>query len=588
MHTNAGECGCLHQDRPPMKIPHLKKQLQGWILPFLLLVLSILRIEWLPSWVLYLTLLLYVPFLILKSLERARVFRLLTTKALAITLVLTASILALHSILAFLGYPLLPPGAFNLLLIFTILVDISEHTFLKFYHKLHPALVFVSTFAGIILLGTALLLLPHATKQGISPIDALFTATSAVCVTGLSVLDIGAEFTFLGQVIVLFLIQAGGIGILTFTNLFGLMFRGEKSFKDIIFLTDLISAGNLRNTFGNLAKIIGFVFAVETVGVLLIYLASPETDLFFALFHAVSAFCNAGFSTLSTSLYDPAFRHNYALQLVIAGLIITGGLGYNVFFNLFAMIRFRLQRLISLYFRFIEKPRNPLVKWDINTTLVWRTTLILLFGGSLGFYVFEYNHTLTEHGFWGKWCVAFFSSVTPRTAGFNAIDMTALQNPTIMIYLLLMWIGASPGSTGGGIKTTVFAIATLNLINQVLGKEQLVFKWQSVPSLIIARVTTIISLSLIAIGLSTTIIISLQPNLPVLSVAFECFSAYATAGLSIGLTPQLSVASKVVIIILMFLGRVSFLTFLIALVATFHRKSNAGRMIFPENNIIVN
>ena len=317
-------------------------------------------------------------------------------------------------------------------------------------------------------------------------------------------------------------------------------------------------------------------------------MASPNPDVFFALFHSVSAFCNAGFSTLSSSLYDEGFRYNYALQIIIAWLIITGGIGYNVFFNVFSVVRFRLRRFIHQYTDLIDKPVRPLVKWDINTTLVWRTTLILLLAGWVAFFIFEYNNTLAEHGLWGKIVTAFFGSVTPRTAGFNAVDMSAMLNPTVMVYLLLMWIGASPGSTGGGIKTTTFAIATLNLINQIRGKEQLVFKWQAISNAVVSRVTTIISLSLIAIGLSTTIIISMQPELPVLSVAFECFSAYATVGLSLNLTPQLSTASKTVIVILMFLGRVSFLTFLIALVSTFNKQSKAGRMIFPENNIIVN
>lgn len=571
-----------------MDAHRLKSLLQGWHLPAVMLILLVLRTEWLPQWILFTLLLLYFPFLIQKSVERARSFRPLTTKVFAISLIVTAALLALHAVMGLFGRIFLPPEAFYVILLSTLLIDISEHTFLKFYRNMHPALAFVSTFAGIIILGAALLMLPHATYRGISFVDALFTSTSAVCVTGLAVLDTGKDFTFLGQVIILGLIQAGGIGILTFTNLFGLLFRGEKSFKDIIFLTDLISSGNLRTTFRSLAKIVGFVFGVEAVGVLLIYLASPETDLFFAIFHAISAFCNAGFSTLSSSLYEEGFRYNYALQLVIAWLIITGGIGYNVFFNVFSVIKFRLRRFIHQYTDLIEKPARPLVKWDINTTLVWRTTLLLLFAGWVLFFVFEYDNTLAEHGLWGKLVGAFFGSVTPRTAGFNTVDMTALLNPTVMIYLLLMWIGASPGSTGGGIKTTTFAIATLNLINQIRGKDQLVFKWQNISNAVVSRVTTIISLSLIAIGLSTTIIISIQPELPVLSVAFECFSAYATVGLSLNLTPKLCVASKTVIIILMFLGRVSFLTFLIALVATFNKKSAAGKMIFPENNIIVN
>lgn len=565
---------------------------QGWWLQAVLLVLLVVRIEAidiLPEWVLWAGFLLYAPLLIRKSIDRARDFRPPTTKVLALFLIATVALLVVHSIAGLLfGYTFLPVGAFHLLAGFTLVVDISEHTFLKFYQNMHPALAFVSTFFGIIILGTGLLMLPNATVNGISFIDALFTSTSAVCVTGLAVLDTGKDFTFLGQVIILFLIQAGGIGILTFTNLFGLLFRGEKSFKDIIFLTDLISAGNLRTTFRNLAKIIGFVFAVEAAGVLLIYLASPETDLFFAIFHAVSAFCNAGFSTLTNSLYEGNFRFNYALQIVIAGLIISGGIGYNVFFNVFSVVRFRIHRLLHHSIGLVPKPKKILVKWDINTTLVWRTTLILLGAGWILFYVLEYNNTMAEHGFWGKIVVAFFGSVTPRTAGFNSVDMTAMLNPTIMIYLLFMWIGASPGSTGGGIKTTVFAIATLNLINHIRGRDQLVFKWQTISHTVIARATTIISLSLIAIGLSTTLIVSFQPELPMLPVAFECFSAYATVGLSLGLTAKLSVASKVVVIFLMFLGRVSFLTFLIALVASIAKRSGAGKMIFPENNITVN
>jgi len=571
----------------------LESLVQSWWLQAVLLVvlvLSIQRLNILPVWVSWVGMILYAPLLILKSMERARAFRPPTTKVLALFLIATVGLLAVHSISGLLfGHPFLPIGTFYLLAYFTLVVDISEHTFLKFYQNMHPSLAFVSTFFGIIIVGTGMLMLPDATRNGISLIDALFTSTSAVCVTGLAVLDTGKDFTFLGQCIILFLIQAGGIGILTFTNLFGLLFRGDKSFKDIIFLTDLISSGNLRTTFRSLVKIIGFVFLVEAVGVLFIYLASPQTDLFFAVFHAVSAFCNAGFSTLTNSLYEGDFRFNYALQIIIAGLIIAGGIGYHVFFNVFAVLRFRVHRLLHQAIPpVVPKPKKLLVKWDINTTLVWRTTLILLGAGWLLFFVFEYHNTMAEHDLWGKIVTAFFGSVTPRTAGFNTVDMSALLHPTIMVYLLLMWIGASPGSTGGGIKTTVFAIATLNLINQIRGRDQLVFKWQTISNAVISRATTIISLSLIALGLSTTLIISMQPDLPVLSVAFECFSAYATVGLSIGLTAKLSTASKTIVVILMFLGRVSFLTFLIALFASINKRTSAGKMIFPENNITVN
>lgn len=569
----------------------LKFITNNWLLQGLLLVLLVLRIgdfTWMPERVLDFGIILYAPALILKSVERARLFKAATTKVMAAFLILTAVFLLAHSAAALMGHNLMAPDAFHLIAAFTLLIDISEHTFLKFYLNMHPALAFVSTFLGIIVVGTVLLMLPESTPNGIQFIDALFTSTSAVCVTGLSTLDTSKDFSYVGQAIIMFLIQVGGIGILTFTNLFGILFRGERSFKDLVFLTDLVSTDNLRGTVRSLAKIVGFVFAVEVVGAVLIHFFVPGRDWFFAGFHAVSAFCNAGFSTFSNSLYEPEVRYNYGLHLVVAWLIITGGIGYNVFFNVFAVLRFRAHRLLYRVTDLVGKPERPLVKWDINTTLVLRTTLILLLAGWVLFFIFEYNNTLADHGFFGKLVTAFFGSVTPRTAGFNTVDMTALLNPTIMITLLLMWIGASPGSTGGGIKTTVFAIATLNLINQIRGREQLVFRWQNIGHGAVSRVTTIISLSLIALGLGATIIVSLQPELPPLLVAFECVSAYATVGLTVGLTAKLSAGSKLVIIVLMFLGRVSFLTFLTALFATFSKRRPPGQLAFPENNIIVN
>ncbi|MBK8556722.1 MAG: NAD-binding protein [Lewinellaceae bacterium] len=555
----------------------MKTLTNSWYFQILVLIVLGLRIGDVPGvqdTMFFGLFIFYSPVLLSKSIQRARAFHPATTKVLSVFLVFITLLLMGHSILGFWALEPLPEFAFHLLAGLVILIDISEHTFLKFYQHLHPALAFVSTFAGIILLGAFALMLPHASYRGVSFIDALFTSTSAVCVTGLAVLDTGKDFTGVGQGLILLLIQAGGIGILTFTNMFGILFKGEKSFRDLIFLTDLISADNLRHTFRSLVKIILFVFGVELIGALAVYYTTPGTDWFFAVFHSVSAFCNAGFSTFSSSLYDDSVRYNYNLQLVIAFLIITGGIGYNVFFNIFSVIRFKIRRALFEISPYMGKPKKMIVKWDLNTTLVIRTTIFLLLAGWVAFYFLEYDNTLKDHNWWGKIVSAFFGSVTPRTAGFNTVDIGAMAVPTLLIYLLLMWIGGSPGSTAGGIKTTTFAIATLNLFNQVRGKGRLVYKWRTISGNVISRITTIISLSLIAIGTATCLLVSFQPELDVMKAAFECFSAYGTVGLSMGITSQLCTANKTVIIILMFLGRVNFLTFLIAIFASISKPLN--------------
>jgi Trk-type K+ transport system membrane component len=204
------------------------------------------------------------------------------------------------------------------------------------------------------------------------------------------------------------------------------------------------------------------------------------------------------------------------------------------------------------------------------------------------FYILEKDNTLKGLSPYGQFVTSFFSSVTPRTAGFNTIDITTMLNSTIMIYLLLMWIGASPGSTGGGIKTTTFALATFNLYNQIRGEEKLILMHKTIPGLILNRIMSIISLSLIAIGLGTTLIIISQPELDPYDVIFECFSAFGTVGLSLGITVKLNTFSKIVIILLMFLGRVSFLNFLLAFFSTFLKRKKNNTIIYPETKIFVN
>ncbi|MCB0569605.1 MAG: hypothetical protein KDC66_07575 [Phaeodactylibacter sp.] len=483
------------------------------------------------------------------------------------------------------------PTAF--LVLFLTILDISERIYSIEKQTLHPALAFVLSFFFLISLGTAMLMLPLATVNGISFTDALFTSTSAVCVTGLTVLDTGKDFTLFGQAVILTLIQMGGLGILTFTNLFGLFFRGYGSYRNRLMLKDMINANDLGDTFSILIKIIVFTFLIELVGAVVIYqFLAPEHvpstgRVFFALFHSVSAFCNAGFSTLSSSFYDSSYRFNYPLQLVLAMLIIFGGIGYNVFINYYQYLKKSLRH----HFRRIVRRQQdrtyhrPVI--NANTKLVTITTLILLATGTAAYLFFEQNNSLAEHHGWGKLATAFFGAVTPRTAGFNTVDIASMALPTLMIYLLLMWIGASPGSTGGGIKTTTFAVATMTVYQQVLGYDRVVLGWKQVPQRALQRATSILLLSLIAIGLSTFLLMAIDGKLGLLPIAFECFSAYGTVGLSMGITSSLSDSSKLVLAVTMFVGRVNFLTILTGIARQFAPYRYAP-IQYPEEDIFIN
>lgn len=480
-----------------------------------------------------------------------------------------------------------------LLVLLLALLDISARLYAIEKQTLHPALAFVLSFFILICIGTMLLLLPLATKSGISFIDALFTSTSAVCVTGLAIMDTGRDFTFFGQFVILMLIQLGGLGMLTFTNLFGLFFRGSGSYRNRLMLKDMINATDMGDTFSTLVRIIVFTFAIEAVGAVIIYyavapaMAGQEGRLFFAIFHAVSAFCNAGFSTLSNSLYEQGFRYNYSLHLAVAALIILGGIGYSVFNNYYTYLKILVRQNYHRLFRpgqdYVYRKPNI----SVNTRIVLFTTLSLLAVGTLAFYVLEYDNTLSGHSGWGKLATAFFGAVTPRTAGFNTVDTAALALPTLMIYFLLMWVGASPGSTGGGVKTTTFAISLMNIYQQVLGHDRIIFGWKQIPERALQRATALILLSLIGIGGTVFSVMCFDGHLGLLPVAFECISAYSTVGLSMGITASLSSASKLTIVLAMFIGRVSFLTLLIGIARQFvPRRHNPLR--YPEEDILIN
>lgn len=458
------------------------------------------------------------------------------------------------------------------------------------FRHFNPAMIFVMSFTILIFSGTLLLLLPNATEHGITVMNSLFTSTSAVCVTGLSVVDTATCFTTFGKVIVLCLIQAGGLGIMTFTSYFAYFFKGKPGFYTQLMLSDMANSETLAELFVILRRIILVTLIIELVGASLIYINMPDDIgmntweiVFFSVFHSVSAFCNAGFSTLSDNLHDINFRFNYPVHLIISFLIIFGGLGFPIIFNFLKYLRHLIANRI---FR-LNKRREIIHKaWviNINTRIVTITTILLLVIGTIIFFALEYNNSLAEHQGAGKVVTAFFSIVTPRTAGFNSINFAMLHIPTILFIMLLMWIGASPASTGGGIKTSTFALAILNIFSLAKGKDRVELYRRQVSDSSLRRTSAIIFLSFIILGISIFSVSFFDPGKKLIDIAFECFSAYGTVGLSLGITPMLSEPSKLVIVITMFLGRIGTLTLLIA----FFRKVMHTSYHYPVENILIN
>jgi potassium uptake TrkH family protein len=453
------------------------------------------------------------------------------------------------------------------------LTEISQVLRFIYRQGFNPAFLFVASFFFIIVVGTLLLLLPNATTKGIKPVDAWFTSASAVCVTGLTVVDTATEFTHIGKLIILSLIQIGGLGIMTFAGLLSYLAAGSVSFRNQLALKDMLSSNKISTVISLVGRVIIVTFFFESVGAFIVYNTLDETHfssvlekIFFSIFHAVSAFCNAGFSTYTNGLYEYPVRFNYSLHLIIALLIFLGGIGFPIVFNIFNYIRIKTLRPI---YKLLKQPFHERYVHILDATgkLAIVTTVILILFGFVTYALFEWNATLTQHpSLYGKFVTSLFGSITPRTAGFNTVDLTRIALPTVMVYLLLMWIGASPASTGGGIKTTTIAVAFLNMKSIVMGKENAEVAKTQIGDRSIQRAFAIIVLSLLVLGVTVLLLAVNEPDQPLFAIAFEAFSAFGTVGLTLGVTPDLSVSSKILLSFVMLTGRVGVLTMLLAFV----------------------
>ena len=440
-----------------------------------------------------------------------------------------------------------------------------------------PARLPVLAFLLLIAAGALLLLLPAATTNGISGMDALFTATSATCVTGLAVRDTAATFTLFGRSVLLFLIQVGGIGIMTLSTLLLLAAGKRPGISDRIVLQDAFTHSSEKSPAGIIRDVILLTLGLETLGALLLFFRflfdMPMREaLGMAVFHSISAFCNAGFALFPDSLV--AYRRDLLVNGVIGFLILTGGSGFLAI----AEIGARLDH------------DSKVRRLSLHTKLVLATTLVLLVGGWGTFLAMEWHNTLKALPVSEKLLAAFFQSVTFRTAGFNTLDMGSLANETLLVALFLMFIGASPGSCGGGIKTTT--AATLFL----LGKARLQ-GWQkpfafgrSIPDSDVNRATSLMLLSSTIVGIGTLfLLISEVGGVShgdsrglFIEILFEAVSAFGTVGLSTGITPMLSSFGKIIITVLMFTGRLGPLVIAIAV-----SRKQESRFCYAEEKVMI-
>ncbi len=450
--------------------------------------------------------------------------------------------------------------------------------------RIAPALLFALSFLSVILIGSGLLMLPNAQAQPVSYLEALFTSASAVCVTGLIVVDTATAYTTLGKIIILILIQLGGLGIMTFTGFFSYLFTGSASYKDRLLLRDLLSSETMGGLFRTLIQIVGVTFLIEIAGAILIYTGTSdavEDPVFFSVFHTISAFCNAGFSTLSDGLGSPVLQNNYLLQTTIAVLIILGGIGFPVLLSLlnyslgFAGNPGKLNKTKKKKWHMITRP--------VSTRIVLVSTIGLLAAGTLAYYLLERNALQGLPGT-GQFMTSFFGSVSARTAGFNMVDITEWSYPTIFLMIFLMWVGASPGSTGGGIKTTTFAVALKASYDFIRGRQIVEIGNRQIGTETLTRVLVVVLLSLVVIFSGFFILLITDPGKNPVHLLFESFSAFGTVGLSITNTSTLSSSGKILIMMMMFIGRLGPLTVLMGLFVSDKKRYYS----YPKQDLIIN
>jgi len=462
-------------------------------------------------------------------------------------------------------------GTFLLILFLISSIELSNAVITSMGRKTNPSLMMAVSFLFIILVGSGILLMPRCIQPGVhlSWIDSLFTATSAVCVTGLTTIDVPSTFTSLGQMVIIILIQIGGLGMMTITSFFALFFMGNTSIYNQMLVRDMVSSTSLASLWSTLLNIFGFTAFLELAGAVFIFLDIHGTigldlrhELFFSVFHSISAFCNAGFSNYQDGVSAPVLMmggHCW-LYIILSLLIILGGIGYPVLVNLKIVV----SKHVKVVRQWINGQRYASLSiphlFDLNTKIVLRTTILLLVSGTVLIALFEWDNAFASLRMREKLTQAFFNAVSPRTAGFISVDLNSMCLHTIFIYTVLMWVGGASQSTAGGVKVNAFAVAILNIRAILHGTNRVEFAGRELSTDSIRRANAVVIVSFVVLCFFIFLVTLFDPNLPLKAVVFECVSAFATVGSSLGITSQLQDTSKLLIIVLMFIGRVGLVT----------------------------
>lgn len=458
--------------------------------------------------------------------------------------------------------------------------------------RANPSLMLAISFLFIILVGAGLLLLPRCTYNGISWIDALFLSTSAVCVTGMSPIDITQTFTEPGMVVLMLLFQVGGLGVMTFTSFFTLFFMGNTSIYNRMVVRDMVSGSSLNSLLSTLLYILSFTLVIESVGAFVVWTDIHGTlgydlldEIKFSVFHAVSAFCNAGFSTLPDGLANPLVFGNHApFYLYISLLVILGGIGFPILVNFKDALVFQLHRIWTLVRHHRWEGRKLYHNYNLNTRIVLLMTIFLLTVPTICFAVLEWNGALLGLTTEDKLTHAFFMAVCPRSAGFTAIDPLTWSTSSMIIFAVLMWIGGGAQSTAGGIKVNTFAVMLLNLKSMLRGSERVEIFHRELSASSIRRSNTTVLLSIAALGLAIFIMNLLEPEIPLRFVFFECLGALTTDGVGLGATSMLHDEGRLFMIPLMFIGRLGMITIMMGLV----KQKKVVNYRYPSGEIIIN
>ncbi|WP_416198162.1 MAG: Trk system potassium uptake protein TrkH [Sporanaerobacter sp.] len=437
--------------------------------------------------------------------------------------------------------------------------------------ELNPPRVLAMGFGGLILIGAILLNLPVASKTGesIGFLNALFTSASAVCVTGLVVVNTAEFWSLFGQVVIIILIQMGGLGFMTMATLVALILGKKITLKERLIIKEQLN----QETMSGLVKLTKYVilatFLIEGIGAILlstrfIPVYGLDKGIWFSIFHSISAFCNAGFDIIGNSMVP--FVGDIVVILTISFLIIIGGLGFSVYIDI--------------------SKNKKLGRLSLHSKLVLAITLILIVAGTILIYLIEWDNpaTLQPLGVKDRVLASFFQSVVTRTAGFNSVDMAKLEDTSVFIMIILMFIGGSPGSTAGGIKTTTFGAIILTTLTVIKGNKDVVAYKKRIPQEIIYRSLAIASVGVFLVTV-VSLILTLSEDATFLDLLFETTSAFGTVGLTRGVTPNLSDFGKVLITLTMYSGRVGPLTMAFAFAK--RQKNNSSSYRYSEGNILV-